>query len=159
VQHDFYPGDVIKEVFIIVKDNGNETIHVLYTTGKTETTGKPETVYQRTCKLTVIPDLKDNEKVDIVSHFKGYSSVMAQEAEQVMAAVQRMKAHFKELEQNVLRVRPGIVLDRDFKYDLLQDAAPGLSFMVDGADLILEHAAALASGEVFPVNKKRKFSD
>ena len=148
----FLPGDVIKEVFLKVKDDGKETMIVRYSTSTAPT------VYQKICRQTVVPDLKDEEKLEIFSLLKGYAGEMAREAEQVKASVKRMKELYKGLEQSVLKVRPGIVMDEDFNEDFLEESAEVFNTMVESATVVLEYAEDLSTVEPFP-SKKRKSCD
>ena len=148
----FLPGDVIKEVFLKVKDDGKETMIVRYSTSTAPT------VYQKICRQTVVPDLKDEEKLEIFSLLKGYAGEMAREAEQVKASVERMKELYKGLEQSVLKVRPGIVMDEDFNEDFLEESAEVFNTMVESATVVLEYAEDLSTVEPFP-SKKRKSCD
>ena len=149
----FLPGDVIKEVFLKVKDDGKETMIVRYSTRQTEAP-----VYQKICRQTVVPDLNDEEKLEIFSLLKGYAGEMAREAEQVKASVERMKELYKGLEQSVLKVRPGIVMDEDFNERFLEDSAEVFNTMVESATVVLEYAEDLSTVEPFPA-KKRKSCD
>ena len=148
----FLPGDVIKEVFLKVKDDGKETMIVRYSTSTAPT------VSQKICRQTVVQDLKDEEKLEIFSILKGYAGEMAREAEQVKASVERMKELYKGLEQSVLKVRPGIVMDEDFNERFLEDSAEVFNTMVESATVVLEYAEDLSTVEPFPA-KKRKSCD
>ena len=148
----FLPGDVIKEVFLKVKDDEKETMIVRYSTSTAPT------VYQKICRQTVVPDLNDEEKLEIFSLLKGYAGEMAREAEQVKASVERMKELYKGLEQSVLKVRPGIVMDEDFNERFLEDSAEVFNTMVESATVVLEYAEDLSTVEPFPA-KKRKSCD
>jgi len=146
---------VVDEVFLLEKMfllSGYDTIFVGYHHGKSPYP------HQAVCRLTVLPDLKEEEKDEITAMIRSYSTQMAEAAKKVKVLVKEMKTISKEFEKKVVAYCPDFNVHEDFKFDLLKADSDEFVDLAGATNSILDYTTEVSSAEFF-FSKKRKSSD